>query len=328
MIIEDDSSLRRHPPLRPKENVLVDAIRLSIEMANHAYSRLRSSAHTVSLSQKRKEVLPKHIFTPIFLDAWSIIDSVHRLRRLLQSVLLRKKAEVRGFLAATKSITDLRNAVQHIDEEIENLADSNLPTWGALAWMFGNLPTDNRAWCFVMVPGSVREGREHLFLKPEGDIRLPVDRLTLTAHGIEVSLSAVIDSVERLTRILEDDIKKQSSDLPSNEIDLLLSLEIPWGDDNKSHEQVRQNKATLSIPETAQAAIIQYEIEPPAGKVLLYKTPHDQSPVTIEGPGGELIISLSEPRTLYYEMLIGVESFRLRTAGYQLDLSPVSEDSI
>ncbi|MEP6957638.1 MAG: hypothetical protein ABI980_02830 [Nitrospirota bacterium] len=265
MIIGDDSPFLRHPPLHPTESALVDAIRFSIEMADHAYSRLRSSAHTISLSQMRKEVLPKNIFAPIFLDAWSVIDSVHRLRKLLESALLRNRAEVRGFLPTTRSITDLRDAVQHIDERIEGLADSNLPTWGALAWMFGNLPTDNRAWCFVMVPGSVREGRKHLFLKPAGDIRLPVDRLSLTAHRIEVSLSTVIDSVERLTRILEADIIKQGSDLPSNGADLLLSLEIPWGNNNESYEPGRLTKATLSIPETARAAIVQYNIEPPTG---------------------------------------------------------------
>ena len=157
----------------------------------------------------------------------------------------------------------------------------------------------------------------HLFLKPAGDIRLPVDRLSLTAHRIEVSLSTVIDSVERLTRILEADIIKQGSDLPSNGADLLLSLEIPWGDNNESYEPGRLTKATLSIPETARAAIVQYNIEPPTGRVLLYKTPLDQFPMTLEGPGGELVITLSEPRTLYFEMLIGAERFKLWTAGWK-----------
>ncbi len=265
----------------------------------------------------RKEVLPENIFAPIFLDAWSVIDSVRRLRKLLESALLRNRAEVRSFLAAPKSIKGLRDAVQHINEQIESLANSNLPTWGALAWMVGNLPTDKRAWCFVMVPGAVREGQEHLFLKPAGDIRLPVDRLTLTAHEIEVSLSLLMDSVESLTRFLEEDIRKQSPHFSATGSDLLLSLEIPWGYDTENREQRKLSRSTLSIPETAKEATVQFEIEPPAGKVLLYKTLLDPSPITLEGPGGERLVTRSEPRTLYYEMLTGVERFKLWSAGWR-----------
>jgi len=318
MIVNDDSPLRRLPTLDPRETALVDAIRFAIEMADHAHTRLRNAAHAVSLSQLRKEQFPKNAFAPIFLDAWSIIDSVHRLRVLLQSSLLRNRSQVRGFLGATQSTKTLRDAIQHLDERLEDLAQGNLPTWGALAWMFGNHPTDHRAWCHVMVAGTVRVGQEHLFLKPEGEIRLPVDRLTLTAHGVEVSLSATMDSVEKLTRFLEDDIRSQTSNLQPVGSDLLLSLEIPWGESGGKNQR-SLNKATLSVPEIATEAIVQYDIQPSGGKVLLYKTLDDQCPVALEGPGGELRVSLTEPRTLYYEMLTGVDKFRLWSAGWKMN---------
>ena len=186
--------------------------------------------------------------------------------------------------------------------------------------MFGNLPSDLRAWCHIMVPGAVRDGQKQLFLKPAGEIRLPVDRLTLTAHGVEVSLTTTVDSVERLTRFLEDDIKKEGIDLPTAGSDLWMSMEIPWGDyENAQSRDLR--KATLSIPETAEEATVQYEIEPAEGRVLLYKGPDDLLPIPLEGPGGELCVSLTEPRTLYYEMLTGVERFKLWSAGWKDSLS-------
>ena len=60
-----------------------------------------------------------------------------------------------------------------------------------------------------------------------------------------------------------------------------------------------------------------YEITPPGGKVRVYRTPDDPEPIVLEGPGGERLIPLSEPRTLYYEFLAGADNFKLWTAGWK-----------
>ena len=317
MILDKDSPLRRLPHLAdPREALLVDGIRYAIEMADLVYSRLRSSAHSISLARLRDEQPLAGTFASIFLDAWSVIDSVNRLRLLLGSSLLRKRAEVRGFLAATRAIEDLRHAVQHLDERLEGLAQQHQPAWGSVAWMFGRDLSDHRAWCHVMVAGTTRPEHEHLFLAPAGEIRFPVDRLTLTAHGLTVSLTQTMERVERLARTLENDIRKQAGELPPAGSDLWLSMEVPWGED-EARAPAKLERIRLTVPETAVEAIVQYEIRPAGGKVRLYRTPDDREPIVLEGPGGERKIALSEPHTLYFEFLTGAEHFRLWTAGWK-----------
>jgi len=62
----------------------------------------------------------------MFLDAWSFIDSVHRLRELLEQMPGIQKNEstaLKVFLGKTALIEDLRHIAQHLRREVKELAD-------------------------------------------------------------------------------------------------------------------------------------------------------------------------------------------------------------
>lgn len=80
-------------------------------------------------------------------------------------------------------------------------------------------------------------------------------------------------------------------------------------------------KATLTVPETAVEATVQYLIEPGDGRVGIYRTPTDLEPFTLTGPGGRATIPLVEPRTIYYEMFPGTTRFQLRTVQWKDSLT-------
>ncbi|KJS82607.1 MAG: hypothetical protein JM58_14730 [Peptococcaceae bacterium BICA1-8] len=86
MIIGDDSPLRHLPSvLNPRQILLLDGIRYSVDMADIAYTRLFNSLTYVSINHNSKE-FDFSIFSHAFLDAWSVIDSVNRMRSLLSNL--------------------------------------------------------------------------------------------------------------------------------------------------------------------------------------------------------------------------------------------------
>jgi hypothetical protein len=58
-----------------------------------------------------------------------------------------------------------------------------------------------------------------------------------------------------------------------------------------------KQKTVLNISETALVALFRWEITPPEGCVLLFRTETDPSPQELIGPAGEGSIELVEPRT-------------------------------
>lgn len=79
MIIGDESPLRRLPgQLDRKQMLYLDGIRYSIEMADLAHLRLQQTL--LDLANHSNDSDPVHLyFVAAVQDAWSIVDSVHRL---------------------------------------------------------------------------------------------------------------------------------------------------------------------------------------------------------------------------------------------------------
>ena len=83
------------------------------------------------------------ILAPLpFLHAWSMIDSVHRLRGLVDSLpgLARRNQspEFRNFMDKAQTVEQFRDAVQHMDTEIPRSAEAGKAVWGTLSWLRGN----------------------------------------------------------------------------------------------------------------------------------------------------------------------------------------------
>lgn len=119
MVIKNDSPLRRLPSdLNMKQTLFLDAIRYSVEMADVAHIRLRETllSLTSEFRSRRKAVNVGSAGLNAMLDAWSLVDSIHRLRMLLKHMpfVKQKSPGLVSFYKQTTGIDDLRNAIQHI----------------------------------------------------------------------------------------------------------------------------------------------------------------------------------------------------------------------
>jgi hypothetical protein len=121
MIITADSVLIKIPSaMSRKQALFVEGIRFSIEIADLAHVRLQS---TLPRLTKGDQLLPDDRLTAsAMLDAWSIVDSLHRLRGLLRQMPGIHKRDrippIRAFFDATDKVTELRNTIQHLDTTI------------------------------------------------------------------------------------------------------------------------------------------------------------------------------------------------------------------
>jgi hypothetical protein len=220
MILNDKSPFRQLPAGLPREQILfLDGIRYSIEITALAYGRLW--ANTAAMSKAMADqvgVQDLHSYTAALSDAWTMIDSTHRLRELIWDMpgLAKKQrsVELRKFRGSTASIETLRHKVQHLKGEIRALAGTDQPVWGILSWvsLFEEQPDIVRICRLAAGTLSPYFGPptklEKMWLTP------PVDRLELTAHGISVSLTGTYQAVERVARALEEALQEAFKTLP------------------------------------------------------------------------------------------------------------------
>lgn len=181
-----------------------DGIRVAIEMADRAYDRLAKSLQNAAVKELPDYELLQLV--PVcFLDAWSIIDSVNRLRVLLNRLPEFKKNahSLQIFLRKTEAVEDLRNTVQHLDTEIDNLAANDLPVWGDLRWLVLLDATVGKFKVGLLVSGT-QFGALHAMPNLAGiEMYAAVDHITLASGGKEVDLSNVMRAMAKFVGKLE-----------------------------------------------------------------------------------------------------------------------------
>jgi hypothetical protein len=243
MLFDDKSPLRNLPAgLTRKQILFMDGIRYSVGMTTLAYYRLRVSTTelTKGLAAGTQTQNPS-LFTAALSDAWTIIDSTHRLRELVWDMpgITKKKrsAPLRKFYRSTENIDQLRNKVQHLKGEIRTVADTDQPVWGVLSWFshFEEQPDIVRR-C-QLAAGTLFPSAGPAFKLEGVSLAPPVDRFELTAHGIRVSLTDTYEAVERVARSIEEALGEGLKALPqeaeSSGSDLLACIEIRLGPEGK-----------------------------------------------------------------------------------------------
>lgn len=240
MIIDDNSPFRRIPTQTGRKHMLFyDGIRYSVEMADLAHNRLRETLYEIAQSPHAPDPA-SHDFASAVLDAWSIVDLVHRLRGLIEQTpgIKQKSPPLLSFMKKTADVERLRNAVQHLNQQIHKIADLNIPVWGALSWVTLLDPELRSVWTCTLVAGTFFERSEPLISPLGKQFYPPVDLITLEASNCSVSLSDAMRSVEQVVRSLEDHLREQFQDLPNMGRDVLLCGQIvfPQGMSSKGGE--------------------------------------------------------------------------------------------
>jgi hypothetical protein len=224
MIIDSNSPLRWIPANTNRKRMLFyDGIRYSVEMADLAHNRLHKTLSEIEPSPTSPKSNSRD-FASAILDAWSIVDLIHRLRGLLEQTpgIKQNSPALALFMWKTVEVEKLRNSVQHLNQQIHKIANLNLPVWGALSWETRFDPELKSMWTCTLVAGTFFERIDPIILPFGRKFYPPVDLITLQASDCSVCLSDVMRSVEKLVRSLEEYLREQFKDLPSAGRDALL----------------------------------------------------------------------------------------------------------
>jgi len=237
MIISDDSPLRMIPSRSSvKQALFLDGIRYAVDMTDHAHCRLIDRLVDFDQAFRRNSNVPDgglvtrwHV--PIFLDAWSIVDSVHRLRRLLDRMpgLRKRDPGYQVFNRQTAVIDDLRNSIQHLETEIDHLVRDKLPVWGAIGWVCMSAPGAAECSLYTMVAGSANWQMAPLVNPLGKGVGSPVDLITLWAAGLEVGLSHTVGAVGKLVAALENHMRQEFNDLSKRPADVSIRAGLQFG---------------------------------------------------------------------------------------------------
>jgi hypothetical protein len=249
MLPRADSPLRKLPVALERRQVLhLDGIRYSIAMADLAFRRLFDAL--VAQTRRFANLQPQEpdaggqVITAVLLDAWVIVDSINRLRELLESMprMRKKQPELVVFRASTKGFPDLRNSVQHLRDEIKRLAETNEPVWGSVGWVSALEEEEPKiARSCAVYGGAIYQN----WSRPLGNalrmIAMPIDEITLSAHGRSVSLSEAYGALARLTAFLERMVEQSvarvlSADTPTHAADIVICAEFRKGPPDESQQ--------------------------------------------------------------------------------------------
>jgi hypothetical protein len=213
MTIGNDSPLRKIPSVLGRHQILFfEGMRFTIEMAEVAYQRLQHTLPLLADHQHLNRDPPPTVSA--MLDAWSIVDSLHRLRDLIQAAPglsgKKKSPKIRLFMDATDNVTALRNTVQHLNSEIHKILDDrNWTVFGTLSWGVVD-PDKNQITACTFLPGAPQQGSSHPIINPLNRRvwHLRVDSITLERSGVSVCISDAMRRLEALTISMEENLAR------------------------------------------------------------------------------------------------------------------------
>lgn len=229
-MLDPNSPLHRLPAgLHRRQKLMLDGIAMSIDMASMSYARLQNSllAHSRAVTQNQPR--PPAMAALVMMDAWTIIDATNRLRALVKATRgLNRGPAVESFRRSVVDVKTLRNAVQHLIGEVQELEKNGRPLWGSLSWHYMESPETGRGAMHLLVPGTIAPTEGLPMVNPLGkEVEIPIGLIALTATDVTVCLSDVVHAVERFAERLERAAATAFAALPTDAIDQLVTLDLP-----------------------------------------------------------------------------------------------------
>jgi hypothetical protein len=149
-MIQPNSIFRRMPKALPlSTRRLLGALAYAHDGAELSYLRMKEAARAYSMPMADSTPSPELGWTPenrlrIVSDSWACIDNLSRMRRLVTRFPYGdpRPPEVDLFLDVLKPAHDIRNRIQHLDEDIyagKNCAEGH-PVVGTVTWVDARFP--------------------------------------------------------------------------------------------------------------------------------------------------------------------------------------------
>lgn len=177
-----------------KKGLFYDGIYYSVRITRRTYSDLVERLRTIADFQFQD---PTNAAEYAVTEAWALIDSLYRLRKLIEDMpgLKQNSPQIQLFYRRTKSLKILRDSIQHLDEFIDQYVPYKIPAFGRLSWVY---PVDNNRYKACMIaPGDIQPDLKLIPSHMGKKMRLPVDFVTLTAND-SVCLTHMIYAMEQL----------------------------------------------------------------------------------------------------------------------------------
>ncbi len=234
MIIRKNSPLRRIPSkLNIKQTLFLDAIRYSMEMADTSYIRLKRTLRNLTTKQlqKRDSTIISSSMVHALIDAWSIVDTVHRLRWLLTSM----PGVVKGspgriiFMNNTITVVNLRHIIQHLNkkDQIEELIETKSAALGTLTWSVVSDTAPDEIYSCYLRSGTLPTITAPFVISTKSK-RYPIDNIMLSIGNEAVCLSDIMDHLARLVKSIEKGLKSQFRGLQPaiNAVFIILKIKM------------------------------------------------------------------------------------------------------
>lgn len=143
-------------------------------------------------------------------EAWSIIDSLYRLRKLLEDTpgLKQNDENLRLFYQRTKCLKELRDSIQHLDEHINKYIPDKIPALGRLSWVY--VVNEKRYKACMLVPGDIQPDLKLMPSHMGQRMKNPIDFVTLTSNN-SVCLTQMINALDELIPWLNDKLNNNFS---------------------------------------------------------------------------------------------------------------------
>jgi hypothetical protein len=207
------------------ERTWFEAFSVSVRVLRVAFDRLSATLEG-AVGHISASVYPSAIG-----DAWTIVDVLHRARSLLWtrapafvSADAEFKASRGAFDALMKDFGELRNSVQHLDNELAALIDADTSVWGAISWK--RLISIERFEMCALASTRMGAGTLNFGLTSVPTDGRPVSEIHLQAHGKRVSLSEQCVRLESvadvLVRLLDDKFSRDPAQAP----EMVLGIEL------------------------------------------------------------------------------------------------------
>ena len=155
---------------------------------------------------------------PAFLYAWSVIDSAHRLKGLVDNFpgfeKKRRVPEVRSFLKEAESVENLRHAVQHMEGSIRQSATPGHAVWGSLSWLVRG--DEETVFTCLLTVGALMPGAAFQPINPAGiTLKEEIDSVRLTLGETAVHLSELLEVISKVVGFIEAGLRKEFEGFPA-----------------------------------------------------------------------------------------------------------------
>jgi hypothetical protein len=169
-----------------------------------------------------------HLTYPLaFLDAWSFVDSVFRLWRLLSQMRgIARTTYTRGLFDHLSQYEDLRHGIQHLEGTIIRRDDPE-PAHGALSWTYVVSERTHDLATFMLVAGNLGHVSTGSLVNPAGrDFWSRVDHIELEAYGVKAPISETHRRLREFAPIFERPLRDQFVNHETRGSDLLVRVDL------------------------------------------------------------------------------------------------------